>query len=312
MNALPLALAALLALVGPAFASPVLRGDVTVTHPVVTIGDVFDDAGDLAGTAIFRAPAPGTTGTVALADLTRAARSVGLTEFDALGRTTIQVARATTVVDGTMLGSLISTELAARGLLVDGLTADTRFDVADLSLYAERSDAPAKLVTLRYAPGSSAFAARFLVTGIDKPVDLTGTIQLMTSVPRLNANIAAGAILAADDFDVVQVALSTAQAGGYADLEQLVGKQLLRQSRSGIMLKPTDVSDPVVVTRSAMVTVLFRSGAMTLSVKGQALGNAAAGQPVDVMNTLTKKILHGIAQPDGSVAVTTLTTVAAL
>jgi flagella basal body P-ring formation protein FlgA len=78
------------------------------------------------------------------------------------------------------------------------------------------------------------------------------------------------------------------------------------------MLKPTDVTDPTVISRNALVTVLLKAGAMTLTVKGQALGTAAAGEPVDVLNTLTKKILHGVARSDGTVEIVTATTVASL
>ncbi len=40
---------------------------------------------------------------------------------------------------------------------------------------------------------------------------------------------------------------------------------------------------------------------MTLTVKGQALSTVSAGHAVDVLNTVTKKILHGVARPDGTV-----------
>ena len=39
---------------------------------------------------------------------------------------------------------------------------------------------------------------------------------------------------------------------------------------------------------------------MTLTVKGTALTTAAIGEPVDVLNSVTKKILHGVARADGS------------
>ena len=78
------------------------------------------------------------------------------------------------------------------------------------------------------------------------------------------------------------------------------------------MLKVSDVAEPTVVTRNALVTVVLRVGAMSLSVKGQALTNAAAGDPVDVLNTVTKKILHGIANTDGTVSILNATAVASL
>jgi flagella basal body P-ring formation protein FlgA len=262
--------------------------------------------------AIFRAPAPGTTGIVPLTDVQRAARLVGINDFDNVGYTRIRVQRLTTVVDAPVLSGLIGAELKRRGALADGVTADTRFDLANISLNASQVPDPATLTDLRYAPDTGIFSARIMVAGIDQPVDLTGRIELMTTAPRLTASLAAGTVLNKDDFELAPVSLKAANAGGYAELDQLVGKQLVRQSHVGIMLKPSDVAEPTVVTRNSLVIVQLNAGAMTLTVKGQALGNAAAGDPVDVLNTVTKKVLHGIARADGTVAIPATTTVASL
>lgn len=303
MKTIALACLFTLACTGAAFATASLKSDVSVTGDVVTIGDMFDGAGDLASTAIFRAPAPGTTGIVPLAVVSNAAQLAGLSDFDAGGLTSVRVVRASTTIDATALDALVTDKLTQQGVLTSGVTAQVQFDVADVTLTAAAVPTPATLTVLRYAPGSTDFAARFVVAGVDQPVDLTGSITLVTAVPRLLNNLAAGTILDASDFDTATIPLATAQAGGFADLDQLVGKQLLRQSHSGIMLKPSDVGEPTVVTRNGMVTALLKAGPMTLSVKVEALANASAGQPVEVMNLLTKKILHGVAQADGTVAI---------
>jgi flagella basal body P-ring formation protein FlgA len=312
MKTLPLALA--LALLGTTatFAAPVLRGDVTVNADIVTVGDMFDDAGDLSATAIFRAPAPGTTGIVPLDNVEAAAKAIGLTDFDNSGFTRVRVLRSSTVVDTALLDKLIDANLAQRDVLTADVTADIHYDLTNVSFNAAQVTDPANLVDLRYAPDTGNFSARFMIAGIDAPVDLTGSIQLMTSAPRLLATQAAGTLLTRDDFDLAPVALATATAGGFAEIDQLIGKQLVRQSRAGMMLKASDVTEPTVVTRNSLVTVLLKAGAMTLTVKGQALSTAAAGDPVDVLNTVTKKVLHGIAQPNGTVAIITVTAVASL
>ncbi|HWA20264.1 MAG TPA: flagellar basal body P-ring formation chaperone FlgA [Devosia sp.] len=307
-----LTLAALLALLATsAEAAPSLRGDITVNNAIVTVGDMFDDAGPLAETALFRAPAPGTTGIVALEDVQRAALSIGLGAFENIGYTRVRVARAATIVDAATLGDLVTQDLIQRGVIVGDIKGEVRFDVADLAINAEAIDTPARLVSLRYQP-NGAFAARFLVAGIDRPIDLTGGVQLLVPAPRLTANRPAGAILTPDDFETAMVPLAAADAGSYATIDQLVGQQLLRQSRAGMMLKASDVGPPTVVSRNAAVTVFFRLGAMTLTVQGKALGSAALGQPVDVLNTVTKKILHGIARADGGVDIPSSTTTAGL
>src|ERR1700749_1983948 len=82
-----------------ALAQPSLKGDITVNADIVTVGDMFDNPGELSETAIFRAPAPGTTGIVPLTDVQNAARLIGLTDFDNVGYTRVRVMRLTTVVD---------------------------------------------------------------------------------------------------------------------------------------------------------------------------------------------------------------------
>jgi flagella basal body P-ring formation protein FlgA len=305
---LSLALFATLLSTPTALAVPTLKGEITVNKAIVTIGDMFDDAGTLAETGIFMAPAPGTTGVVPLADLTRAATLAGLTQFENVGFTRVRVVRASTTVDAAMLDGLIDADLARRGIVSNEVHAELRFDVADVSYNAEAVANPASLVSLRYTPGNNGFTARFMIAGLDQPVDLDGTIELMTKAPRLAKTLPTGTILSSADFEFADVPLATADAGGYADINQLVGKQLVRQARGGIMLKATDVTDPKVVTRNTLVTVILKSGPMTLTVKGTALTTAAVGEPVDVLNTVTKKILHGVARPDGAVEIVTATT----
>ena len=310
---LTLALAATLLTGTAAFATPALKGDITVNKAVVTIGDMFDDAGMMAETGIFLAPRPGTTGIVPLAEVQRAAALAGLTDFENAGFTRVRVARASTEVDKPMLGALVEADLHARGLIPADASAALRFDLGDVSFAAEAVASPARLMSLRYAPATGGFDARFMIAGLDEPVALAGSIDLMTTAPRLKGSRPAGTILGADDFEMATVTLASARAGNYATIDELVGRQLVRQARDGLMLKAGDVTAPTVVTRNSLVTVLLKSGPMTLTVRGTALTTAAAGEPVDVLNSVTKKILHGVARPDGTVAiVTAATTIAGL
>ncbi|MGV3649953.1 MAG: flagella basal body P-ring formation protein FlgA, partial [Devosia sp.] len=76
-----------------AYAAPVLRADIAVTAEIVTLGDMFADAGDAAATPIFRAPAPGTAGLVPVATVSAAVRAAGVSAFDTAGLAEIRVAR---------------------------------------------------------------------------------------------------------------------------------------------------------------------------------------------------------------------------
>jgi hypothetical protein len=104
MKLIPLAFVLTLLATGTAVAEPTLKGDITVNTDIVTVGDMFNDPGSLSDTAIFRAPAPGTTGIVPVDDVATAARAIGLTDFDTAGYARIRVMRLTTVVDAPALG----------------------------------------------------------------------------------------------------------------------------------------------------------------------------------------------------------------
>jgi flagella basal body P-ring formation protein FlgA len=194
----------------------------------------------------------------------------------------------------------------------EGVTVEAQFDMRNLAYNAEAVDNPVQLVSLRYTPGNGGFAARFLIAGTDAPIDITGRIELMVEAPHLVANRLAGTILTPEDIEMRLIPLKFAESNGIARIDQLVGKQLIRQSRSGLLLRATDVTEPKVVERNAMVTVVVNSNGMLLTMKGQSLNNAATGESVQVLNTVSRKILHGVALPNGTVAVTNTIAVAGL
>lgn len=288
-----------------ALAAPVLKAEVSVNHPVITVGDMFEDAGLLAERALFRAPEPGTTGIVSLEAVRAAAAKAGLSDYAQDGLLGVRVERRATVVDTTVLSGLISADLAVRGLLPQGAELHTRFDNPGLSYNAEAVETPVTLLALRYQPGSASFSARFQVAGMELPVDVAGSIDLLVEVPHLAASLKAGAVLTPADIEMKRVPLAFADQSGVENFDDLVGKQLRRNSRAGVMLKAADVTEPLAVRRNTEVTVLLRTGPMTLTVIGQSLGDAASGQPVQVMNSVTRKILTGVATANGAVEITT-------
>jgi flagella basal body P-ring formation protein FlgA len=286
-----------------AFAAPVLKSDVTVTGPLVTLGDMFDDAGALAATPLFRAPAPGTSGLVGFDAIRQAALNAGLLDFDRNGLIEVRVARSGTVVDGVMLNRLIADELQRRGLLSDGIEVEARFGLQEPSFNAEAVAVPVKLAKLQYTPGSRTFAARFTIAGVALPVDVSGTIDLMIEAPHLASSLQAGAVLTPADIEMKKVPADYADTTGVETMEQLVGKALRRNAREGLMLKLSDVTEPLVIRRNADVLVMFHSGPMTLSLEGKALTDASVGQLVQILNPVSKKILTGTATAAGTVEV---------
>lgn len=294
---------AALLLSGAAWAAPVLKSDIVVTAPIVTIGDMFDAAGSVAEQPLFRAPNPGTSGMVSVTDINAALARIGIKEFETGGLDGVRVSRAAAVIDEAVLTDLITADLSARGIISKGMTVDTLFSVPVKPLNAEAVAEPASVISLRYLPGSGAFTARFAITGIEQPLDVSGSIELMIAAPHINASLPAGTLLSADNIEMRPVPLKFVESTGVARLEDVVGKTLVRQSREGMMLKATDVSIPLLISKNDAVTIYFRNGPMTLTVKGQAVTGAAAGGLVQVINLMSKRVISATAISAGAVEV---------
>jgi len=297
-----LALLLLCLLAAPALAQPVLRAQVEVTGDLVTVGDLFDDAQAVAGTPLFRAPAPGTTGYVTLDDVRTAVSRIGLTSFSAQGIERVRVSRAGVAVNDALLSGLISEGLTARGILGRGMTARTTFTELPTGIVAPAGAAPVTLADLRYMPQGGGFSARFTVAGAD-PIDVSGRVEILIEAPHLAATLPAGTVLSPNDIEMRAIPLNQAEASGLLTPEQVVGKALQRQSRGGVLLRPTDIADPQVISRNELVTLYLQKGPLTLTAKGQALNAAAMGATVSVLNLASKKIIHGVAAGAGAVKV---------
>jgi flagella basal body P-ring formation protein FlgA len=294
---------AALLLSGAAWAAPVLKSDIVVTAPIVTIGDMFDAAGPVAEQPLFRAPNPGTSGMVSVTDIVAALARIGIEEFETGGLDGVRVSRAAAVIDEAVLTDLITADLSARGIISKGMTVDTLFSVPVKPLNAEAVAEPASVISLRYLPGSGAFTARFAISGIEQPLDVSGSIELMIAAPHINASLPAGTLLSADNIEMRPVPLKFVESTGVARLEDVVGKTLVRQSREGMMLKATDVSIPLLISKNDAVTIYFRNGPMTLTVRGQAVTGAAAGGLVQVINLMSKRVISATAISAGAVEV---------
>ena len=289
---------------GTAFGAPVLKADITVSAPVVTVGDMFEDAGVLAEQPLFRSPLPGTTGNVSLAAIRSATARIGLTRFDLNGLSQVRVSRAAAIVDHDLLAGLIAEDLRNRGILGDGMSANTLFATPVDTFSVATSGVPARLDNLRYLPGNGTFSARFQLAGVDRPLDISGSIEISIEAPHLLAGLPAGTVLRPEHIVMRPLPIQQADVQGVAALDQLVGMALNRQSRDGMLLRASDVSVPLAVAKNDLVTIYYRQGPMTLTVKGQAVTSAAEGAPLQVLNLVSRRVISATVVAPGAVEVT--------
>lgn len=105
--------------------------------------------------------------------------------------------------------------------------------------------------------------------------------------------------------DLIEVEMPLARLPGFAvtDRSALVGWQVRRMLAEGRPVMAQSIMAPRAVTRGQRVTITLREGGLALSAPGRALGDAARGEMVKVVNLATNASVSGLAAADGVVEV---------
>ncbi|MBB3692763.1 flagellar basal body P-ring formation chaperone FlgA [Sphingomonas sp. BK580] len=114
--------------------------------------------------------------------------------------------------------------------------------------------------------------------------------------------VAAGAVIGVDDLRAWGAGDPPPMRGALA-AANIVGRAAARRLAAGAVVRAGDVRAPQVIRRGEPVTVVLRSGALTISAEGQALNAAALGEPVRVICDSTRRTVSGRAEAPGRVIV---------
>lgn len=309
---LALLAAALLSIVGPASAAEksTLHASVTVRGEVVTLGDFFDDAGPLADRPLFRAPDLGTTGPVAAARVVEMARDAGLTQADAGGLIEVSVTRLARPVEAAEIARLIAVEALRR----PGHAEDVGIDDVDVAFDTPveprsadlRAAEPVRLVSLSLVPQTGRFDALVQIDQGEKTdrIRLRGILMETMPVTVLTRSLARGDTIAADDLRVERQPRNRLTRGHVVvDPSEVVGLQARRPLRAGQTVVASEFMRPQVVARGDIVTLVYRTAALQITGRGQALQAGAVGDLVSVLNPQSKRTLHGTVTGHGLVEI---------
>ncbi len=91
--------------------------------------------------------------------------------------------------------------------------------------------------------------------------------------------------------------------GALAALEEAVGQETRVSLYPGQPVHGADVGPPALVERNQIVTLRFARGPLRIETEGRALGRAAAGERVRVMNLASRATVCGTVQGPGLVGV---------
>ena len=172
-------------------------------------------------------------------------------------------------------------------VVIDAATVQRAAMNAGLS-WANESGLRRVIVRSGSAPAGAAASA---------PSSAAAKVEVLT----YNRSLEAGEIVQPEDLSWTKVA--AAPAGAPRDADALIGKAAKRPLRSGSAASTRDVTNPLVVKRDDMVEVIFAMDGVNLSLQAKAMGPAAVGDTVSLMNLSSKKVIQAVVAAPGKALV---------
>jgi flagella basal body P-ring formation protein FlgA len=159
---------------------------------------------------------------------------------------------------------------------------------------------------IRFDPASQRFAAQLIVpasgpTLISRLV--AGSVFETVQLPVLARSVAPGEVIQQADLDWMAIRIDRVAGNAVSDPKQLVGMTARRPLRANQMLRMSDIAMAPSIHRGSMITLMVQTENMTLTAQGRALEDAAIGQPIRVINTMSNKTLTGVVKDATTVVI---------
>jgi flagella basal body P-ring formation protein FlgA len=116
-------------------------------------------------------------------------------------------------------------------------------------------------------------------------------------------SLMAGEVVQPEDLTFARTPIFAVPADAPRDAQAVIGKAARRPLRSGAPVAAHDVGPAQVIHRDDMVEVSYSTDGINLVLQGKAQAAAAVGEPVDILNTASKKVVQAIATGPGQAVV---------
>ncbi len=286
-------------------AVPTLRAQVSVTGEIVRIGDLVDNAGSAAQIAVYRAPDLGTTGLLPAAEVLATLRNHQVIGVDTRGLTEISVTRLARELTAKDAEQQIARVLEHRNGVGDAADLTITFDRELRPLQLE-AGAELKPTYVRYDARNYRFDVLFEAAdangGAPMRLRFTGTAVETIEATVLTRAVDRGDILKAADLALERRPKSEAGSDG-AKRDLAIGMQTRKPLRAGQVVHAADLVRPDMVQRDQMVTLVYQTEGLLLTMRAKALEGGSEGDAVSVMNIQSKRTLQGIVTGPGQVTV---------
>lgn len=132
---------------------------------------------------------------------------------------------------------------------------------------------------------------------------LRGSVTSLVNVPVLNTPINRSETISESEVVFQEMEIDSDLRGVVIDKDKIIGKVAVRNLIAGEPLRQSDLKSPRLISRGQSVNITSRTGGLTVTMKGKALGNARAGDRLWVQNQSSNKRVEGEVTPEGDVLI---------
>lgn len=286
-------LLAMLALASPAFsqfAAP--RAEAVVDGPEVRLSHLFHGVPAHRDPVLGPAPPPGSRIVIEAPQLGVIARQSGLVWRPA-GTERVVLERPGRALDRAVVEAALREALRPLGL-----EEDAEIDLSGAALPAVPPGGTLRLLVEQPAfdAASGRFAAMLVVLPEGAPAErlrLAGRAVVTVPVIVAIRRIPAGQAIRAADLREERWAAERVRPGMAGSIAEVVGRQSRRPLGEGQPVPASDLAAAAVIARNDAVTVEVVQGGLTLTLRGRAMADAAAGEAVPVLNPASRMVIEG-------------------
>lgn len=149
------------------------------------------------------------------------------------------------------------------------------------------------------AEGLRVIIARTDAPGMPPPADRSR----QDSVLAYARDLRAGEVVQPEDLVWSKSAAYGAPLDAPRDARAVIGQAVRRPLRAGAPVSQADVAAAQVIRKDDVVQVVYEAGGIKLVLQATAVGSAAVGQSVSVVNPGSKKIIEAVASGPGQALV---------
>jgi len=283
---------------------PHLRSEVHTLSNIVTVGDFYTGAGNLADVPLFRAPDIGTSGDVSAALVAERARKAGLVMAGTDGLRHVVVHRRAEVYDQHRLTDLIKAELVRKDASLSPDLLEVSFDRPLKSIEANpAADVPVRFDHVLWSRTNGRFTISASVSTERgrQPISFAGTALELMDVATLTQPMRRGGIVREQDIVTARLPLNAVPSTALIDASEVVGLAARSSLRANTPLSRNDFAKPILVERGEKVTITYQVAGMKLTTRGRSMDEGAAGDLIDIMNLESRRVVPAMVISRGQV-----------